>query len=128
MLSNIFASHGTFVLILVEYLKNIIINIKIKKMLSNYYIDGKKNNGLNSKIKDPGKIYKILHNKILGNELKYNLSWMGNQDSFGIDMKKVWSKMCTFLSHCKSIICIILISILQDSTYDIKNELLKPPP
>ena len=97
-------------------------------MLSNYYVDGKKNNGLNSKIKDPGKIYKILHNKILGNELKYNLSWMGNQDSFGIDMKKVWSKMCTFLSHCKSIICIILISILQDSTYDIKNWLLKPPP
>lgn len=85
-----------------------------------------KNNGLNSKIKDPGKIYKILHNKILGNELKYNLSWMGNQDSFGIDMKKVWSKMCTFLSHCKIIIFKIPIMILQDSTYDIENEHLEP--
>ena len=94
-------------------------------MLSNYTLTAK-NNGLNSKIKDPGKIYNILHNKILGNELKYNLSWMGNQDSFGIDMKKVWSKMCTFLSHCKIIICKIPIMILQDSTYDIENEHLEP--
>ena len=94
-------------------------------MLSNYTLTAK-NNGLNSKIKDPGKIYKILHNKILGNELKYNLSWMGNQDSFGIDMKKVWSKMCTFLSHCKIIIFKIPIMILQDSTYDIENEHLEP--
>ena len=51
---------------------------------------------------------------------------MGNQDSFGIDMKKVWSKMCTFLSHCKIIICKIPIMILQTSTYDIENEHLEP--